>query len=253
MAMVGKARWKCRQKCGFLNEWDRTNCIRCSLEKNGMEDRYCVKCDQISAYHYKRCRVCGANIECTEMKIAGTPSKLWREQRNAYKKIMIYDVPGKIPVRASVLKSEYERLLWKKARKAIQMCIDKKCEPKYEDEFENKRYSPYKLLKSLYYIDEIGIYSNRSSIRYIILDKLSMVLNKACEMLDINIDELEKHLQEHEAHMKDVVAGYERDPDIVKEQGAYEIVYYVNKREKTCTCNVFADSGSCFHVEKYSM
>lgn len=207
-----------------------------------------------------QCKKCHFHYDLSR-KLLGTPGKIWRKNREEYKKAIICDVPGYIPEDiAPHLKTDIERLMYKQARRAIQICID-------NDVYNSDWSHPKSLMKEL---DRLK--NSKITHRAIKTDNNMTIIGEclfeACmnlgDMKYLDIGETLQDMSEIDSDLKNCEFFYEgcekrrksrleyikEHPDTVEVVGSKNEIYYTNKEEDYCTCLGFKYRGDCKHLHK---
>jgi hypothetical protein len=207
-----------------------------------------------------RCKKC--NFECEfSRKFLGTPGRIWRTNREEYKKAIMCDVPGHIPEDvAPHLITEAERLMYKQARRAIQLCID-------NDVYDSNWTHPKRLMKDLECLKNSKI-THRAMKSNKNMSIIGECLFEACMNLgdmkyldightlyhmseiDADLDMYETHYEERRAYREQRLEMIKNDPDTAEVQGSKGELYLTNKEGNFCTCLGFKYYGECKHLRK---
>lgn len=233
---------ECRKKCS-LGTWGSI----CSYHRGFLQ-----KNDQ--------CKKCCFDYDFS-LKFVGTPGKRWRTTREEYKKAMMCDVPGHIPEDVVPhLITDAERLMYKQARRAIQLCID-------NDLYNSDWTHPKNLMKELDCLKNSKIThramksdNNMSIIDECLFEACMNIgdmkyfemghtlyymseINRTLEMFERNYEKIRECRDEKFEMIKN-------NPSTVEVQGSKGEVYFTNKQKKFCTCLGFKYRGSCKHLRK---
>lgn len=208
----------------------------------------------------KQCKKCHFEHDFSR-KFVGTPGKRWRTNREEYKKAIMCDIPAHIPEDvAPHLKTETERLMYKQAMRAIQLCID-------NDVYNSDWTHPKLLMKELECLKKSKI-THRAMKTDRNMSIIGECLFEACmnlgdmKYLDIghtlyhmseitaDLDMYEDHYDRQGEYIEERLEMIKNDPDTVEVQGSKGELYFTNKEENFCTCLGFNYRGGCKHLRK---
>lgn len=110
--------WKCAF-CEFTNRLPTKQATNDGGSEIITKDE-CNSCNSCDV-----CNNCKLHYQFTKKEF-GTPSHVWKKERDMYKSNIIHDLPAPIPQAvAHNLQSDTERFLYKQTKRTLQMCLDK--------------------------------------------------------------------------------------------------------------------------------
>jgi hypothetical protein len=192
-------------------------------------------------------------------KECGTPGDVWKKQRKLYKKCIIYDRPGSIPKEvAKHLESDFERLMYKCAKRTVQMCLDNDlCRDGFEEyppKEMMKKLNNFKVkgetrairqMKVIYRLDDMirdGWFQDESE------DYLDIINHQKPALSLMHV--FDDVLCRHEKSMAENLEIIKNDPDTFEVKGSKGDIYFVNKEEYFCTCLGFKYRNECKHLKQ---
>lgn len=234
-------------------------CCECGHEnkRTGDEDQ--------DAYCHRQYDDCDFDNHCRlpydyTRKHIGTPSNIWREQREAYKSAIIYDLPAKIPsVVAPHLQSEIERLMYKLTKRTIKISVDTNYQHPHShglsitpmqrmkalDTFKSKGTTrairKHYALESLYNTFEDAFHHTRQHMCKEYFSN-SLFCIKSMDRIDAELEGREGRIARGEF--------VKHEDLIVNVRGSKGETYKVNCDRSTCTCKAYEYRDWCKHVEK---
>lgn len=232
-------------------------CLGCGHEAKYSKDypNYLCNSDPEELYENASCRL---PYDFTR-KPFGTPSLIWRQQREAYKSAIIYDLPAKIPARvAPHLQSEIERMMYKLAKRTAQIAVD----ANYQHPDSYKPKTPKEVMKDLdtFKIEgpTRGIRQQRAlrslhdifdtSYQHTRQDIIKEDFFNAIECLK-SIDHIDAELEGREGRI--ARGEFVKHKDLIVEvKGSKGETYKVNYDRGWCTCKAYEFRCSCKHVEQ---
>lgn len=208
------------------------------------------------SYNNDRCFRCKAKFLYNE-KAIGLHSKVWKIDRDSYKKLVIHDFAcpsGFIPEHITkILTTDTQRLMFKHTKRLLLDIVDSRG-------YDNSHMTVAKCMYDLYHIHE-HLSQNKFRRRESILEELDTILYHACEIeyeyYGCSMGVMMSHLDEISDMTKNVdithISGLEElimlhDTEEIASDDDNEWEHIRNIRKGFCSCTTYTEHNTCKHI-----